>query len=140
VLNEGTSGCMRGGSLPFVSRRLKRTQMLAKCANPSCSHPFRYLHEGKLYRLELPEDRGSGAKSEWFWLCNQCSSQMTLRMEDSKLVAVTLMSAGGRASSCGEVRSSNNARRLIKSYENTTCTTISMRIEVVNHFEGLRRE
>jgi hypothetical protein len=61
-------------------------------------------------------------------------------MEDSKLVAVTLMSAGGRASSCGEVRSSNNARRVIKSYENTTCTTISMRIEVVNHFEGLRRE
>jgi hypothetical protein len=119
----------------------KRTQMLAKCANPSCSHPFRYLHEGKLYRIELPsEDGGSGAKSEWFWLCNQCSSQMTLRMEGSKLVAVTLMSARGRASSCGQVRSSNNAGRVIKSYENTTRTTISMRIEVVNHFEGLRRE
>lgn len=23
--------------------------MLSKCANPNCSHTFRYLHEGKLY-------------------------------------------------------------------------------------------
>lgn len=66
--------------------------MLAKCTNPSCSYPFRYLHEGKLYRMELvPEDGRSGPKSEWFWLCNQCSSQMTLRVEGSKLVAVTEM-------------------------------------------------
>ncbi len=115
--------------------------MLAKCANPSCSHPFRYLHEGKLYRMELVrDDGGSGPKSEWFWLCNQCSSQMTLRVEGSKLVAVTQMPGKGRASSRKKKRASNNSKRLIKSYENIKCARMSIRIEVESHFEGLRRE
>jgi len=26
--------------------------MVSKCANPNCSAPFLYLHQGKLFRLE----------------------------------------------------------------------------------------
>jgi hypothetical protein len=115
--------------------------MLAKCANPSCSHPFRYLHEGKLYRVELVHvDGGSGPKSEWFWLCNQCSAQITLRVESSRLIAVTQTPAKVKASSQGKARSTDNSKRLVKSYENETCATQSMRIQVVSYFEGLRRE
>lgn len=64
--------------------------MIAKCANPVCSTPFRYLHEGRLFRF----DRGRigegpflsfdatqqepSKRVEFFWLCDQCSSKMTL--------------------------------------------------------------
>jgi hypothetical protein len=115
--------------------------MLAKCANPSCSHPFRYLHEGKLYRMEwLQANDGFRPNSEWFWLCDQCSSQMTLRVEGTQLIAVDQLPAKGEASGRGEKKSHNNSKTLIKSCENTTFATTSMRIQVVSRFEGLRGE
>jgi hypothetical protein len=56
--------------------------MLGKCTNPSCSAPFRYLQNGQLSRLEAdPVLRTSKFnKPEYFWLCGQCSSSMTLRI------------------------------------------------------------
>ncbi|HYL96708.1 MAG TPA: hypothetical protein VET69_12970 [Terriglobales bacterium] len=66
--------------------------MLAKCANPICSAPFRYLHEGKLFRLDL----GAGPPSadariphrlEYFWLCDGCARTMTLEMHAGKVLA-----------------------------------------------------
>jgi hypothetical protein len=30
------------------------TCMLSKCANPKCTALFRYLHIGKLFRMEVP--------------------------------------------------------------------------------------
>jgi hypothetical protein len=61
--------------------------MIAKCANPTCSHPFLCLREGKLYRFESkPKSRGAqrgGYKSsEYFWLCGTCASTMKLRYQD----------------------------------------------------------
>jgi hypothetical protein len=115
--------------------------MLAKCANPSCLQPFRYLHEGKLYSMEwVRADDGFRPKSEWFWLCDQCSSRMTLRVEGTQLIAVNQLPVRGKASGRVEKKSHNNSKKLIKSYENTTRGTMSMRIQVVSHFEGLRRE
>ena len=115
--------------------------MLAKCANPSCSHSFRYLHEGKLYRIELVgDDGGSGPKSEWFWLCNQCSLQMTLRVEGSKLVAVTEMPGNASVLSRGKKRASMNSKKLIKSYENTAGAKISIRVRIESHLETARDE
>jgi hypothetical protein len=67
--------------------------MLAKCSNPSCSALFRYLTEGRLYRLESdPALRTSGSSpAEYFWLCGFCSSTMTLCLdEDRRVVAVSL--------------------------------------------------
>jgi hypothetical protein len=66
--------------------------MLSKCANPNCSKTFLYLREGKLFRVEVPvngnQERNSpeGEKnklagryrSEYFWLCRHCASQMTV--------------------------------------------------------------
>lgn len=73
--------------------------MLAKCANPSCSTPFRYLETGKLFRLENdPRESGRAQKPEYFWLCHKCSKKLTLRLDESsavRLVAET--DAGGPA-------------------------------------------
>lgn len=87
--------------------------MLAKCANSSCSKPFRYLHEGKLFRLEAgePNKQGSWRGSEWFWLCDQCAAKVTLRVEVGKVVATPLphetravaMGAGEPVSATGEL-------------------------------------
>jgi hypothetical protein len=67
--------------------------MVSKCANPACSKPFRYLHEGKLFRVEKPYDHlpddgepkfgdPSAARPvrsvEFFWLCEKCAAVMTL--------------------------------------------------------------
>ena len=53
--------------------------MLAKCCNPSCAHSFRYLSDGKLFRLENdPALRHSDPTKEYFWLCPECSATMTL--------------------------------------------------------------
>jgi len=62
--------------------------MLSKCSNPDCSTLFRYLHEGKLFRIELdvaneatginPEAKKPVRRTEFFWLCRECSAEMTL--------------------------------------------------------------
>jgi hypothetical protein len=69
--------------------------MVAKCANPSCSASFRYLGEGRLFRLEADPafsspgklNFGDFSKAEYFWLCSRCSASMTLRLrQDGKVV------------------------------------------------------
>jgi hypothetical protein len=37
--------------------------MLSKCANPKCSAAFRYLHDGKLFRMEVPAALASANQS-----------------------------------------------------------------------------
>jgi hypothetical protein len=62
--------------------------MLSKCANPSCSTSFRYLHQGKLYRFEIELEGNSQEASEkrrrrleYYWLCDDCCSRMYLRYD-----------------------------------------------------------
>lgn len=64
--------------------------MLQKCANPSCSAPFRSLREGKLFLAEtLPLDPTQSfdgnhrkvRRREHFWLCDTCSAHFTLRFD-----------------------------------------------------------
>ena len=69
--------------------------MLAKCANPTCSVPFRYLHEGKLFRLDLgagpPSATGHVPRQvQYFWLCEDCARSMTLKMEAGRVAACPL--------------------------------------------------
>jgi hypothetical protein len=65
--------------------------MLSKCANPGCFAPFLYLHQGKLFRLDMEiggvEGQLLGADAapkqttrriEFFWLCDDCAANMTL--------------------------------------------------------------
>ncbi len=64
--------------------------MLQKCANPSCSAPFRSLREGRLFFAEtmptgsaapLHGNRPKPLRHEHFWLCEPCSTQFTLRLD-----------------------------------------------------------
>jgi hypothetical protein len=65
--------------------------MISKCANPACSARFLYLHEGRLFRFEReacadtefllgfdPTLRKHSTGVEFFWLCTQCATTMTL--------------------------------------------------------------
>ncbi|HLJ90933.1 MAG TPA: hypothetical protein VKZ53_29285 [Candidatus Angelobacter sp.] len=75
--------------------------MLTKCANPSCSTPFIYLREGKVFMIEYPAptatDEAKGptlfkpkgiGRVEHFWLCGPCSIQMTLSSDRQRGVTV----------------------------------------------------
>jgi hypothetical protein len=67
--------------------------MLNKCVNPSCSSPFRYLRNGRLFRLEGdPLFRNSKAnRLEYFWLCDHCSPSMSLRIaKEGKVLPIVL--------------------------------------------------
>jgi hypothetical protein len=65
--------------------------MVSKCANPGCASIFLYLHSGKLFRVEIESPGPKNATSssdfvpkkpprrvEFFWLCEECASKMTL--------------------------------------------------------------
>lgn len=58
--------------------------MLNKCSNPPCAALFHTFEEGRLFRLEPdPTLRSSQPKwIEYYWLCSQCASTMTLRLGD----------------------------------------------------------
>src|SRR5262249_43317964 len=61
--------------------------MLSKCLNPSCSRPFRYLHEGRVFQLETPArvvgSDAVGRLTEYFWLCSQCSATLKVVMKNA---------------------------------------------------------
>jgi hypothetical protein len=60
--------------------------MLSKCANPACDVPFRYMHQGKLFRLEVGAEATATVQAtkkparhvEFFWLCDRCAAEMKL--------------------------------------------------------------
>ena len=78
--------------------------MLHKCANPACSSLFRSLSHGKLFLLDIDSSaaiasgiapairRGrSGRQMERYWLCDGCSSILTLAFERGRgMVTVPL--------------------------------------------------
>ncbi len=77
--------------------------MLQKCANPSCSTPFRSLREGKLFLAEsLPPESASFVsgcppkirRREHFWLCETCSAQFTLRFDAQRGMLTVPLSDG----------------------------------------------
>ncbi len=76
--------------------------MLSKCANPQCTASFRYLHDGKLFRMELPaaftavnklpeHAKKPPLRTEFFWLCESCSTQMTLVYNREAGVTIRLL-------------------------------------------------
>ncbi len=72
--------------------------MVTKCANPSCYASFQYLRRGKLFLLDLPrssartEEGGTNTDrqrtAEYFWLCDECSSQLTVIVDRNGQAAV----------------------------------------------------
>lgn len=66
--------------------------MLRKCANPVCPNQFRYLHQGKLFEIEVEYAAGVPGNEqrattngtiqiERWWLCDDCMRYMTLRFD-----------------------------------------------------------
>jgi len=68
--------------------------MLSKCANPGCSETFRYLHQGKIFRLSpTPEIQvATGTlrpeSHERFWLCTGCAKKITLVWDGTQVSMV----------------------------------------------------
>jgi hypothetical protein len=90
--------------------------MVAKCSNPSCSVSFRSLKEGRLFRLENdPAFRSSeSSRLEYFWLCDHCSSTMTLRLTADGTVVTVLLPESIRGVSDGvALTSADRARGLL---------------------------
>ncbi|HUN89351.1 MAG TPA: hypothetical protein VMU28_11195 [Terriglobales bacterium] len=55
--------------------------MVAKCINPYCHRPFRYVGRGKLFAIEYPPTFESGSHfriRENFWLCEECAQMMSV--------------------------------------------------------------
>lgn len=74
--------------------------MLSKCANPECTAAFHYLHDGRLFQIdtsiayplearpELVAEAKPPHRVEYFWLCGQCSSTMTLGFQRGRGVVM----------------------------------------------------
>ena len=85
--------------------------MVSKCANPDCSAQFRYLRNGKLFRIhnemltaaeavaQNSLQQAATRRDRFFWLCNECAGKMTLVFEDGKISTRPLVRA--RAASAG---------------------------------------
>lgn len=78
--------------------------MLSKCANPVCTTPFHYLRDGKLFQIDTSLDHPQGVRPglvtehrpphriEFFWLCADCSSTLTLAFQRGKGVVTVPLS------------------------------------------------
>lgn len=62
--------------------------MLNKCANPDCGETFRYLQEGRLFRVERERESIYSApeQPEYFWLCANCCEKISLRLGSEERV------------------------------------------------------
>jgi len=84
--------------------------MLHKCANTSCSNPFRRLREAKLFQVEteyfspIELQKAHMSRSgrpmhriEHYWLCNECSSFLTLTFEKGRgMITIPLPGSAGK--------------------------------------------
>ena len=83
---------------------LRGVAVLHKCANPVCCAQFRYLHQGKLFEVEIQYSESPSADNqgkpgngkghlERCWLCDQCAANIALRFDRQRgLVIVSLLS------------------------------------------------
>lgn len=59
--------------------------MLSKCANPACFARFRYLHEGRIFNIEIKKessDHRAQPRIEHFWLCASCARMLKVVWDD----------------------------------------------------------
>jgi len=83
--------------------------MLRKCANPACPNPFRDLSQGKLFQVEREDFNApisrpaapnrrirSPRRVEHYWLCDECSSLLTLTFEKGRGMITVPLPAGMR--------------------------------------------
>lgn len=77
--------------------------MLSKCANPACTTVFQYLRDGRLFQMETGAgssqrvDKKTPRRIEYFWLCNRCAAELTLRYEPGAGVVTIPITLAQRA-------------------------------------------
>ena len=112
--------CAGAKTFPHQSIKLDKP-MVGTCANPSCLHRFRYLHDGRLFVLRSPVRTGQSSPildselsrdpcaTQWFWLCEECSRRMELVCTPEHRVAVIpIMTACEHWPVVGELRPQRN--------------------------------
>ncbi len=52
--------------------------MVSRCANPDCGAPFLYLRTGKLFVMPRSGFSTRHSRVEYFWLCGNCSGNLTI--------------------------------------------------------------
>ncbi len=67
--------------------------MVGKCVNPECGADFRYLHEGRVFPIQISvvEKPRDNDESDWaprvsrlvryFWLCRKCLQHMEVEYD-----------------------------------------------------------
>jgi len=64
--------------------------MLSKCANPTCFARFRYLHEGRIFNIDIAAASGNRqghvSRIEHFWLCEDCAETHKVVWENGTVV------------------------------------------------------
>lgn len=95
--------------------------MLHKCVNPDCSAQFRYLHQGRLFEIEIqyletadsaPQGtlRNGKGHVERCWLCDQCATRIALRFDPRRgLVVASSLGCAERVITPATPRSTANA-------------------------------
>lgn len=67
--------------------------MVSKCANPECDNEFRYLHEGRLFAVDIPftTAQSDEPKStlrprsvQYFWVCRKCFPHIRIEYDRAK--------------------------------------------------------
>ena len=71
--------------------------MLSKCANPECSEIFKYLHQGKIFRLAPNPEielivEAIPSLHERFWLCDKCCKKLKIVWDGTEMQLVPLAS------------------------------------------------
>jgi len=87
--------------------------MLSKCMNPECLTRFLYLHEGRLFKLELRAPNRPGGriyKTEHFWLCDKCACSLTVVFSQGVATTRPLQPGGAPAAPKAEEEKTVPAR------------------------------
>jgi len=66
--------------------------VLSKCAHPACFAQFRYLRQGKVFKVRMPSPayRRGEHRIEYFWLCENCAQAFKVVLKDGAVITVPL--------------------------------------------------
>jgi len=66
--------------------------VLSKCAHPACFAQFRYLRQGKVFKVHMPAaaDRAHEQRVEYFWLCENCALAFKVVLREGAVMTVPL--------------------------------------------------
>jgi len=81
---------------------VRKDPVLSKCAHPACLGQFRYLRQGKVFKVRMPvaAARSHEHRIEYFWLCENCALAFKVVLREGAVMTVPLylqLTAGAAA-------------------------------------------